>query len=84
MPFPGPPAENDPPPPIIIFSTAKGMKSSSFKKTKKNIQVQAYIRMLFRGKKQADITSTHQKRAALQANHDVGELWDWGGTETDI
>lgn len=30
MPFPGPPAEKDPPPPIIMFSTAKGMKSSSF------------------------------------------------------
>lgn len=44
----------------------------------------AYIRMLFRGKKQADIRSTHQKRTALQANHDVGELWDWCGTETDI
>lgn len=40
--------------------------------------------MLFRAKKQADIRSTHQKRAALQANHDVGELWDWGGTEADF
>lgn len=29
MPFPGPPAENEPPPPIIMFSTQKAMKSSS-------------------------------------------------------
>lgn len=29
MPLPGPPAEKEPPPPIIMFSTAKGMKSSS-------------------------------------------------------
>lgn len=37
MPFPGPPAENEPPPPIIMLSTAKGMKSSScFKKIHKN------------------------------------------------
>ena len=32
MPFPGPPAENEPPPPIIMLSTANGMKSSSCKK----------------------------------------------------
>lgn len=30
MPLPGPPAEKEPPPPIIIFNTAKGMKSSSY------------------------------------------------------
>lgn len=29
MPLPGPPAEKEPPPPIIMFSTAKGMKSAS-------------------------------------------------------
>lgn len=40
--------------------------------------------MLFRGQQKTAIISTHQKRAALQANHDVGELWDWGGTEADI
>lgn len=30
IPFPGPPAENEPPPPIIMFNTANGIKSSSY------------------------------------------------------
>ena len=29
MPFPGPPAENDPPPPMRELSTAKAKKSAS-------------------------------------------------------
>lgn len=33
MPLPGPPAEKEPPPPIIMFNTAKGMKSPSCRDT---------------------------------------------------
>lgn len=34
--------------------------------------------------RQSGTANTHQEGAALQADHDVGELWDWGGAKAHI
>lgn len=36
------------------------------------------------GSRRTSPADTHQEGAALQANHDVGELWDRGGTEAHV
>lgn len=80
IPLPGPPAEKEPPPPIIMFSTAKGMKSSSCERREGRAEP--------RGDAQLHAaqgpTGTYQEGTALQSYHDVRELGERGRAQTDV
>lgn len=79
MPLPGPPAEKEPPPPIIMFSTAKGMKSASCRDDGSEVG-----RGRTPGPGGTRPAGTHQEGAALQADHDVRELGEGGGAQADV
>lgn len=79
MPLPGPPAENEPPPPIIMFSTAKGMKSPSCGDGRAGSARDTAWGARVRGP-----SGTYQEGAALQPDHDVCELGKRGRARADI
>lgn len=78
MPLPGPPAEKEPPPPIIMFSTAKGMKSASCRRRTELSRGDGP------GQGAGSPAGTHQEGAALQPDHDVRELGERGRAQADV